>query len=56
MFFLQFIIIIIIIIKNLFPFFTYLRAELNSQWPVTESARIKTPAAVRQDKDKKSIS
>jgi hypothetical protein len=27
-------------------FFIYLRAELNSQWPITESARIHT--AIRQ--------
>jgi hypothetical protein len=31
---------IIIIIQ----FFIYLRAELNSQWPITESAQLQTPA------------
>jgi hypothetical protein len=29
-------------------FFIYLRAELNSQWPIAESARIQT--AVRQQR------
>jgi hypothetical protein len=40
------IIIIIIIIQ----FFIYVRAELNSQWPITESARIQT--AIRQHRTK----
>jgi hypothetical protein len=31
--------------------FIYLRAELNSQWPITESARIQT-AAIRQHRTK----
>jgi hypothetical protein len=33
---------IIIIIIIIIQFFIYLRAELNSQWPITESARIQT--------------
>jgi hypothetical protein len=41
------IIIIIIIIQ----FFTYLRAEPNSQWPITESAQIQT-TAIRQHRTK----
>jgi hypothetical protein len=32
----------IIIINNSIPFFIYLRAELNSQWPITDSARMRT--------------
>jgi hypothetical protein len=43
------IIVIIIIIQ----FFTYLRAELNSRWPITESTRIQiaaTSQAQRQNK------
>jgi hypothetical protein len=35
----------------LIQFFIYLRAELNSQWPVTESARIQT-TAIRQHRTK----
>jgi hypothetical protein len=31
-------------------FFIYLRAELNNQWTITESARIRTAAAIRQQK------
>jgi hypothetical protein len=31
-----------------FFIYSYLRAELNSQWPVTESARIQTTTAIRQ--------
>jgi hypothetical protein len=30
--------------NNSIQFFIYLRAELNSQWPITESARIQTTA------------
>jgi hypothetical protein len=37
---------IIIIIQ----FFIHLRAEINSQWPTTESARIQTTAMTTQDK------
>jgi hypothetical protein len=33
-------------------FFIYLRAELNSQWPITESARIQT-TVIRQHRTKK---
>jgi hypothetical protein len=33
-------------------FFIYLRAELNSEWPITESARIRTTAAIRQHRKK----
>jgi hypothetical protein len=33
-------------------FFIYLRAELNSQWPLTELARIQTKS-IRQDKNKR---
>jgi hypothetical protein len=29
-------------------FSIYLRAELNSQWPITESARMQTTTAIRQ--------
>jgi hypothetical protein len=32
-------------------FFIYLRAELNSQWPIRESARIQT-TAIRQHRTK----
>jgi hypothetical protein len=39
--------VIIIIIQ----FLIYLRAELNSQWPITESARIQT-TAIRQHRTK----
>jgi hypothetical protein len=35
-------------------FFIYLRAELNSQWPITESARIQT-TGIRQHRTKKNI-
>jgi hypothetical protein len=38
------IIIIIVIIIIIIPFVIYLRAELNSQLPITESARIQTTA------------
>jgi hypothetical protein len=41
-------VIIIIIIQ----FFIYLCAELNSQWPVTESARIQTTTAISKHKTK----
>jgi hypothetical protein len=37
--------------KNPIQFFIYLRAELNSQWPITESARIQT-TAMRQHRTK----
>jgi hypothetical protein len=30
----------------------YLRAELNSRWPITESARIQSTAAIGQHKGK----
>jgi hypothetical protein len=43
---------IIIIQFNSIPFFTYLRAELNSQWPITESARIQTTTVIRQHRTK----
>jgi hypothetical protein len=33
-------------------FFVYLRAELNSQWPIAESARIQTTTAIRQHRTK----
>jgi hypothetical protein len=39
---------IIIIIQ----FFIYLRAELNSQWPITRSTQIQTTAAIRDETDK----
>jgi hypothetical protein len=32
--------------------FIYLRAELNSQWPVTESARIQATRAITKHKQK----
>jgi hypothetical protein len=41
---------IIIIIS--IQFFLYFRAELNNQWPITESARIQT-TAIRQHRGKK---
>jgi hypothetical protein len=44
---------IIIIIIIIIQFFIYLRAELNSQWPITESARIQTETAIRQHRTKK---
>jgi uncharacterized protein YxeA len=47
------IIIIIIIIIILIQFFIYLRAQLNSEWPVTESARIQTTTAMRQHRKKR---
>jgi hypothetical protein len=31
----------------------YLRAEVSSQWPITESARIQTAAAIRQHRTKR---
>jgi hypothetical protein len=34
-------------------FFIYLRAELNSQWPITESARIQTATVVAKHTQKK---
>jgi hypothetical protein len=37
--------------SNSILFFIYLRAELNSQWSITESARIQT-TAIRQHKTK----
>jgi hypothetical protein len=37
--------------NNSIQFFIYLRAELNSQWPVTKSARIHT-TAIRQHRTK----
>jgi hypothetical protein len=51
---------IYILIKNddnnnnnkIIKFFVYLRAQLNSQWPITESARIQTAATVRQHRSK----
>jgi hypothetical protein len=45
--------IIIIIIIIIIQFFIYLRAELNSQWPVTESARIQTTAIRKRTKQTK---
>jgi hypothetical protein len=36
---------------NSIQIFIYLRAELNSQWPITESARIQT-TAIRQHRTK----
>jgi hypothetical protein len=36
---------------NSIKFFIYLRAELNSQWPVTESTRIQT-TGLRQHRTK----
>jgi hypothetical protein len=38
--------------NNSVQFSVYLRAELNSQWPITESARIQT-AAIKTAQDKK---
>jgi hypothetical protein len=37
--------------NNSVQFLIYLRAELNSQWPITESARIQT-TAIRQHRTK----
>jgi hypothetical protein len=42
---------IIITIILLIQFFIYLLAELKSQWPITESARIQT-SAIRQNRAK----
>jgi hypothetical protein len=43
-------IIMMITIIIIIHYFNNFRAELNSQWPITESARIQT--AIRQRKDK----
>jgi hypothetical protein len=45
--------IIIIIFIIIIQFFIYLLTELNSQWPITESVRIETTAAIRQHKTNK---
>jgi hypothetical protein len=45
------IIIIITIITIIIQFVIYLRAELNSQWPITESAQIRT-TGLRQHRTK----
>jgi hypothetical protein len=37
--------------NNSIQFFIYLRAELNNQWPITESERIQT-TAIRQHRTK----
>jgi hypothetical protein len=39
--------------SNSIQFFIYLRAELNSQWPITESARIYITSAKRQQRTKR---
>jgi hypothetical protein len=38
--------------NNFIQFFIYLRAELNGQWPITESARIQTASAIKQQRTK----
>jgi ribosomal protein S8 len=40
--------------SNSIQFFIYLRADLNSHWPITESAQIKT-AGLRQHRTKQTI-
>jgi hypothetical protein len=45
-------VIIIIIVVITIKFLIYLRAELNTQWPITESARIQT-TAIRQTLEKR---
>jgi hypothetical protein len=39
--------------NNSIQFFIYLSTEINSQWPITESAKLQT-TAVREHKDKTS--
>jgi hypothetical protein len=46
------VIIIVMLIIQSIQFFIYLRAELNSQCPITESARIQT-TVIRQHRTKK---
>jgi hypothetical protein len=38
--------------NNLVKLFIYLLAELNSQWPVTESTQIQTATVIRQHRTK----
>jgi hypothetical protein len=39
--------------NNSIKFFIYLRVELNSQWPITEPARIQTTTVMIQQKKKR---
>jgi hypothetical protein len=39
--------------KHFIKFFVYLHAEFNSQWPITESARIQTAATGQDERTNK---